>query len=460
MKNQVVVIFAILCFTSAAVNANADVDHVIEQLKSLVRDFVTDKDKAQEYLSKIESASQCLSAAKDINPEIIKKMAKSAIPTIMECGSQFIILKDPQERANKIKDCLVEKANNFKQSSGMTPEEMKMFDDASFLLIQQPSRLAVDLIIDRLKSLVRQLVPNEAIAQQLMDRIDSTRECLLMARDINPAIIQRFTDGIVPTATECAARTIGISDRTDRANAASSGMTPDEMTMFDNAGLETVASENANFCGDNHFVGGAFGSVVYGRHIREGAQNYECIRPGRSAERSVRYRHLPRRLNRPGISGGVGSFIRPQQLTLEAYNAFKQAVGNVHNVVLVELLSRFSPQPQLFQVRLYLPESTEDALDVFLPDHSPSDDASAALLVVLHGDASNHGLATSAALHLVLAAEGQVMLQLRQFSGESAVFALRDAMNVELLQVGLPEAQRNDFGVHENPAIEGDTSLL
>ncbi|KAH6922097.1 hypothetical protein HPB50_009509 [Hyalomma asiaticum] len=95
----------------------------------------------------------------------------------------------------------------------------------------------VDVIIDRLKSLVRQLVPNEAMAQQLMDRIDSTRECLLMARDINPAIIQRFTDGIIPTATECASRTIGISDRMDRANAASSGMTPDEMTMFDNAGV-------------------------------------------------------------------------------------------------------------------------------------------------------------------------------------------------------------------------------
>lgn len=137
MKNQVVAIFAILCFTAAVVNANADVDRVIEQLKSLVRDFVTDKDKAQEYLSKIDSASECLAIAKDMNPEIIKQMAKGAIPTIMECGSQFITLKDPQERATKIKDCLVEKANNFKQSSGMTPEEMKMFDDASACIQEQ-----------------------------------------------------------------------------------------------------------------------------------------------------------------------------------------------------------------------------------------------------------------------------------------------------------------------------------
>ncbi|XP_077495667.1 uncharacterized protein LOC144106699 [Amblyomma americanum] len=107
----------------------------------------------------------------------------------------------------------------------------------------------VNAIIDRLKSMVRQLVPNEALAQQFMDRIDNTRECLLMARDINPAIIQRFTDGIIPTATECAARTIGISDRQQRTDAlrtcfqeradrfkATSGMTPDEMTLFDNAG--------------------------------------------------------------------------------------------------------------------------------------------------------------------------------------------------------------------------------
>ncbi|KAH8034922.1 hypothetical protein HPB51_003209 [Rhipicephalus microplus] len=99
-------------------NAAADLDRVVEQLKSLVRDFVTEEDKAQEYLSKIDSGSQCLSVAKDMNPEIVKQIAKVAMPTIMECGSQFIRIREPQERADK-------------QSSGMTPEEMKMFDDAS-----------------------------------------------------------------------------------------------------------------------------------------------------------------------------------------------------------------------------------------------------------------------------------------------------------------------------------------
>ncbi|XP_075525061.1 uncharacterized protein LOC142557243 [Dermacentor variabilis] len=131
MKHQVVAIFVVLCFTSVAVNANAEVDAVIEQLKNLVRQFVKDKAKAQEYLSKIDSASECLSAAKDVNPDIIDKFAKGVIPTVMECGGEHITIDDPQKRATAIKDCLLEKANKFKESSGMTPEEMKMFDDAS-----------------------------------------------------------------------------------------------------------------------------------------------------------------------------------------------------------------------------------------------------------------------------------------------------------------------------------------
>ncbi|XP_037499041.1 uncharacterized protein LOC119372650 [Rhipicephalus sanguineus] len=137
MKNQVVAIFVILCFTSATVNANAEVEAVIEQLKSLVRDFVPDKAKVEEYMTKIDNARQCLSIAKDMNPEIIKQLAKGAIPTVMECGRKFIDVKDPQERATSIRECLVEKANNFKQSSGMTPDEMKMFDDASACLQEQ-----------------------------------------------------------------------------------------------------------------------------------------------------------------------------------------------------------------------------------------------------------------------------------------------------------------------------------
>ncbi|XP_049513544.1 uncharacterized protein LOC119466233 isoform X9 [Dermacentor silvarum] len=102
MKHQVAAVFLILCFTSAAVNANAAVDAVIEELKDFVRHFEKDQAKVQEALSKIDRASECLSAAKDINPDII----------------------------NQTKNCLLDKANNFKESSGMTPEEIKMFDDA------------------------------------------------------------------------------------------------------------------------------------------------------------------------------------------------------------------------------------------------------------------------------------------------------------------------------------------
>ncbi|XP_049513538.1 uncharacterized protein LOC119466233 isoform X3 [Dermacentor silvarum] len=131
MKHQVAAVFLILCFTSAAVNANAAVDAVVEQLKSLVREFVPDQAKAQEYLSAIDGARECLTAAKDFNPKIVQQLADSAIPTAIECGGRHIGIRDPVERATAIRGCLVEKANSFKQSIGMTPEEIKLFDDAS-----------------------------------------------------------------------------------------------------------------------------------------------------------------------------------------------------------------------------------------------------------------------------------------------------------------------------------------
>ncbi|XP_070376891.1 uncharacterized protein [Dermacentor albipictus] len=131
MKHQVVAIFVLLCFTSVAVNANDELNAVIEQLKNLVNQFVKDQAKAKEYLSKIDSASECLSAAKDVNPDIISQFVKGVIPTVMECGGEHITIDDPQKRATAIKDCLLEKANKFKESSQMTPDEMKMFDDAS-----------------------------------------------------------------------------------------------------------------------------------------------------------------------------------------------------------------------------------------------------------------------------------------------------------------------------------------
>ncbi|XP_049513539.1 uncharacterized protein LOC119466233 isoform X5 [Dermacentor silvarum] len=130
MKHQVVAVFLVLCFTSAVVNANAAVDAVIEQLKDFVRHFEKDQDKAQETLSKIDRARECLSAAKDINPDIINRVANGVIQTLMECGGKHISSEDPQERKTVIKNCLLEKANKFEESSGMTPEDSKMFNDA------------------------------------------------------------------------------------------------------------------------------------------------------------------------------------------------------------------------------------------------------------------------------------------------------------------------------------------
>ncbi|XP_077497649.1 uncharacterized protein LOC144108246 [Amblyomma americanum] len=113
--NQVVAVAVIFCcFTY--VTANENVDAVLDELKQLVRDLVSDKDKAQEYIGKIDSARECLSIAKDINPDVIKKLATGLIPTVTECGGKHMAIADPDERKEKMKACLQEKVDNFKAS--------------------------------------------------------------------------------------------------------------------------------------------------------------------------------------------------------------------------------------------------------------------------------------------------------------------------------------------------------
>ncbi|XP_075526397.1 uncharacterized protein LOC142558125 [Dermacentor variabilis] len=96
MKYQVVAIFAMLCFATGAVNANDAGDAIIGQLKKVVRLLVKNQDKAKQYMSKIDSASECLSTVDGINPVIM----------------------------DQIKDCLKEK-NNFNTSILLTPAEIK-----------------------------------------------------------------------------------------------------------------------------------------------------------------------------------------------------------------------------------------------------------------------------------------------------------------------------------------------
>ncbi|KAL3192533.1 hypothetical protein MRX96_058951 [Rhipicephalus microplus] len=103
MKNHVVAIFLILCFTSSIVNANQDVDAIIKAVKKFVQGLHLDEEESQKILSKINTAQeQCLTEADDINPAIIKKIV----------------------------ECMSEKADTFKETSGMTDEEEQKFDDA------------------------------------------------------------------------------------------------------------------------------------------------------------------------------------------------------------------------------------------------------------------------------------------------------------------------------------------
>lgn len=125
-----VIAVVVLCFSSALVDANAAVEAVLEQLKALVQDFIPDKATAQQYIDKIDSARDCLGIVKGINPDVIKQFADGIVPTVMECGGKHMGIADKTEKENAMKNCFQEKADKFKESSGMSPEDIKMFDDA------------------------------------------------------------------------------------------------------------------------------------------------------------------------------------------------------------------------------------------------------------------------------------------------------------------------------------------
>ncbi|XP_077498081.1 uncharacterized protein LOC144108777 isoform X2 [Amblyomma americanum] len=107
----------------------------------------------------------------------------------------------------------------------------------------------VEAVLEQLKQLIRDFVPDQAMAQQYIDKIDSARECLAIAKDINPAIIKQFADGLIPTVTECGGKFMSIADTAEKEAKmkacfqekadkfkSSSGMTAAEIEMFDKAG--------------------------------------------------------------------------------------------------------------------------------------------------------------------------------------------------------------------------------
>ncbi|XP_037271698.2 uncharacterized protein LOC142761627 [Rhipicephalus microplus] len=131
MKNHVVAIFLILCFTSSIVNANQDVDAIIKAVKKFVQGLHLDEEESQKILSKINTAQEeCLTEADEINPAIIKKLVREAIPAVIKCVGSVAKEKDPQVKKTKIIECVSKKADTFKETSGMTDEEKQKFGDA------------------------------------------------------------------------------------------------------------------------------------------------------------------------------------------------------------------------------------------------------------------------------------------------------------------------------------------
>ncbi|KAL1486312.1 hypothetical protein MTO96_031447 [Rhipicephalus appendiculatus] len=80
---------------------------------------------------------------------------------------------------------------------------------------------SVEAVLEQLKALVQDFVPDKAKAQEYIDKIDSARDCLGIVKGINPDIIKQFADGIIPTVMECGGKNMGIADPTEKENAVS-----------------------------------------------------------------------------------------------------------------------------------------------------------------------------------------------------------------------------------------------
>ncbi|CAN7976953.1 unnamed protein product [Ixodes persulcatus] len=106
----------------------------------------------------------------------------------------------------------------------------------------------VDAILETVRDLVRQMVPNEEMQQRFLAKVDEAKECLEMAKGINPDVVKKLMDGIIPTAASCAAKTVGVADFAERkaimktcvqekadSFKKSSGLTDEELAKFDMA---------------------------------------------------------------------------------------------------------------------------------------------------------------------------------------------------------------------------------
>ncbi|KAL1471454.1 hypothetical protein MTO96_023607 [Rhipicephalus appendiculatus] len=79
--------------------------------------------------------------------------------------------------------------------------------------------LTVDAVIDQLKDMVREFVPDKEKAEKLVEKIESTRECLNMTEGIREEIVKKLTKSIIPTMTECAERSKDVKEAVGKESA-------------------------------------------------------------------------------------------------------------------------------------------------------------------------------------------------------------------------------------------------
>ncbi|XP_064485828.1 uncharacterized protein LOC135398342 [Ornithodoros turicata] len=117
----------------------------------------------------------------------------------------------------------------------------------------------VDRLMSTLKTIVHHHVQNEELTEKIMAKLEDSRECFDIAKDINQDIMAKFIDSLVPTSTMCAARAVDAKDEAERKTMLekcfkenvdsfkkTSGMTKDEMAKFDKSG-DCIEAKFANF---------------------------------------------------------------------------------------------------------------------------------------------------------------------------------------------------------------------
>ncbi|XP_037572528.1 uncharacterized protein LOC119455127 [Dermacentor silvarum] len=112
---------------------------------------------------------------------------------------------------------------------------------------EEPS--TVDAMLDKLKEMVKEIVPDKAKMEMFIEKIESARECLNMTEGIREQILKKIVASMVPTFTECGSRIKDITEPKQKKSTMkacfeekarkfkeSSGMNEEEITMLQETG--------------------------------------------------------------------------------------------------------------------------------------------------------------------------------------------------------------------------------